>query len=180
MSNRFVLPSFRSQVPKRPEVEGHELAPATEKPIETIAAPAPVETGERPSLLEEKVRLHGKFIDEFNLTFIDKMTREELHRSISGYVSDFIHTEQIALNQKELESFTEEIIDEIFVSRFGGRVERLVALEEPFHRGQPARAKASQAGQALQRLGEVEQSAVTDPQAIQIGRRQGKPVKSVQ
>ena len=79
----------------------------------TIAKLVPVETGERPTLLEEKVRLHGKFIDEFNLAFIDKMSREELHRSISAYVSDFIHTEQIALNQKELEDFTEEIIDEI-------------------------------------------------------------------
>jgi pilus assembly protein CpaF len=112
MSNRFVLPSFRSQAFKLPEVENHEIAATTEKPLE-IAQPAPVESGERPTLLEEKVRLHGKLIDEFNLTFIDKMSREELHRSISGYVSDFIHTEQIALNQQELEDFTDEIIDEI-------------------------------------------------------------------
>ena len=112
MSNRFVLPSFRSPAPKRFEVENHELTATAETPL-TIVEPPPVEAGERPSLLEEKVRLHGKFIDEFNLGFIDKMPREELHRNISTYVSDFIHTEQIALNQKELEDFTEEIIDEI-------------------------------------------------------------------
>jgi pilus assembly protein CpaF len=113
MSNRFVLPSFRAQVPKRPEVESHEITATPQAPLTIVQPAAAVETGERPSLLEEKVRLHGKFIDEFNLAFVDKMSREELHRNISGYVSDFIHAEKIALNQKELEDFTEEIIDEI-------------------------------------------------------------------
>lgn len=77
-----------------------------------IAAPL-FEVEGRPALLDEKVELHGKIIDEFNLAFLDKMSREDLLRQISGYVSDYVHKQRIPLNQRELEAFTEEILDEM-------------------------------------------------------------------
>ena len=110
MSNRFIFSSFRSERAKSPPET--ETQPAVEARVPAVAKPAP-EAEARPALLEEKVRLHGKIIDEFNLAFIDKMSREELLRGISGYVSDFVVAERIALNQKELADFTDEIIDEM-------------------------------------------------------------------
>ena len=110
MSNKFIFSSFRSEhATPAPESSPQ---PVIEAPVPPVVTPG-VEPGARPALLEEKVRLHGKIIDEFNLAFIDKMSREDLTRHISGYVSDFVVAERIPLNQKELAQFTEEIIDEM-------------------------------------------------------------------
>jgi len=40
----------------------------------------------RPALLEEKLKLHGRIIDEFNLALLEKLAPEELHRQVQAYV----------------------------------------------------------------------------------------------
>src|ERR1700704_2611866 len=67
----------------------------------------------RPALLEEKLKLHARIIDEFNLTLLDKLPRAELVRQVNAYVAKYVQAEKISLNQKELEIFSEEIIDEM-------------------------------------------------------------------
>jgi pilus assembly protein CpaF len=67
----------------------------------------------RPALLEEKLKLHSRIIDEFNLTLLDKLPRAELVRQVYAYVAKYVQAEKISLNQKELEIFSEEIIDEM-------------------------------------------------------------------
>src|ERR1700751_1041207 len=60
----------------------------------------------RPALLDEKLKLHTKIIDEFNLPSLEKLSREDLVREIRSYVVDYVRTERISLNQKELDIFT--------------------------------------------------------------------------
>jgi pilus assembly protein CpaF len=67
----------------------------------------------RPRLLDEKLKLHGLIIDEFNLNLLEKLSPEELHRQVKAYVGNYIRTERIALNQKELDAFTDEVIAEM-------------------------------------------------------------------
>ena len=67
----------------------------------------------RPTLLEEKLKLHAQIIDEFNLALLEKLTRDELIRQVRAYIADYVRTEKISLNQKELEVFTDEIIAEM-------------------------------------------------------------------
>jgi pilus assembly protein CpaF len=67
----------------------------------------------RPTLLEEKLKLHAQIIDEFNLALLEKLTRDELIRQVRVYIADYVRTEKISLNQKELEVFTDEIIAEM-------------------------------------------------------------------
>jgi pilus assembly protein CpaF len=67
----------------------------------------------RPALLEEKLKLHARIIDEFNLILLDKLPRAELVRQVNAYVAKYVQAEKISLNQKELEVFSEEIIDEM-------------------------------------------------------------------
>jgi pilus assembly protein CpaF len=67
----------------------------------------------RPALLEEKLKLHARIIDEFNLTLLDKLPRAELVRQVHAYVAKYVQAEKISLNQKELEIFSEEIVDEM-------------------------------------------------------------------
>jgi pilus assembly protein CpaF len=67
----------------------------------------------RPKLLEEKLKLHARIIDEFNLTLLDKLPHAELVRQVNAYVAKYVRAEKISLNQRELEIFSEEIIDEM-------------------------------------------------------------------
>jgi pilus assembly protein CpaF len=83
------------------------------------AAPAESETfyrdliDQRPALIEEKLKLHARIIDEFNLTVLEKLPRSELVKQVHTYVANYVRAEKISLNQKELEIFSEEIIDEM-------------------------------------------------------------------
>jgi len=67
----------------------------------------------RPALLDEKVKLHAHIIDEFNLTLLEKLPREELVRQVRAYIANYVRIENIALNQRELEMFSDEVIDEM-------------------------------------------------------------------
>ena len=68
---------------------------------------------QRPALLDEKLKLHARIIDEFNLAILEKLPRDELIRQVNGYVANYVRTEKLSLNQKELELFCKEIIDEM-------------------------------------------------------------------
>jgi pilus assembly protein CpaF len=67
----------------------------------------------RPALLDEKLKLHTKIIDEFNLPSLERLSREDLVREIRSYVVDYVRAERISLNQKELDIFATEIVDEM-------------------------------------------------------------------
>lgn len=67
----------------------------------------------RPALLDEKLKLHGRIIDEFNLALLDKLAPEELFRQVRIYVSNYVRAERISLNQKELEVFAHEVLAEM-------------------------------------------------------------------
>src|SRR5258708_1416107 len=84
-----------------------ERAPGGPKGPTTAAAAA------RPPLLEEKLKLHARIIDEFNLVLLEKLPRAELVRQVHAYVADYVRSERISLNQRELDVFSEEIIDEM-------------------------------------------------------------------
>jgi pilus assembly protein CpaF len=64
-------------------------------------------------LVEAKVRLHRKLIDDLNLPMLERLSREELRVQISEVVSDYVRTERILLNARELETFTTEVLDEL-------------------------------------------------------------------
>src|SRR3984957_16482638 len=68
---------------------------------------------EQPTLLDAKLKLHGRIIDEFNLAVLEKLSPEELRREVQAYVADYVRAERISLNQKELESFTSEVLAEM-------------------------------------------------------------------
>src|SRR5437667_4521004 len=68
---------------------------------------------QRPALVDEKVKLHERIIDAFNLTSLEKLPREDLAREVRSYVSEYAKTERLSLNQRELLAFAEEIVDEM-------------------------------------------------------------------
>jgi pilus assembly protein CpaF len=68
---------------------------------------------QRPALIEQKLKLHARIIDEFNLTALEKLPRPELVKQVSAYVANYVRSEKISLNRRELELFSEEIINEM-------------------------------------------------------------------
>src|SRR6266487_4519148 len=68
---------------------------------------------QRPALLDEKVKLHERIIDEFNLASLEKLSREDLAREVCNYLGEYAKTERLSLNQRELLAFADEIVDEM-------------------------------------------------------------------
>ena len=95
--------------------------PATETAADPIQAAVVLEAetiyheaiSQRPALLDEKVKLHERIIDEFNLASLDKLPREELVGVVHTFVSNYVRAEKLSLNQKEQLAFSEEIVDEM-------------------------------------------------------------------
>jgi pilus assembly protein CpaF len=64
-------------------------------------------------LLDAKVRLHRRLIEEINLSALEKLPEEEMRAHIKQLVTQYILVERLALNQQELEDFVSEILDEM-------------------------------------------------------------------
>src|SRR5215469_851972 len=89
-----------------PEVIGRESA----TPLENFYADL---MARRPELLDEKLKLHERIIDEFNLAALEKLSPEDLSKQIRTYVGNYARGESLSLNQKELDIFANEILAEM-------------------------------------------------------------------
>jgi pilus assembly protein CpaF len=99
--------------PEPPVALPPEAAPAlavAEPPPEVVA---PVNTLLSEKLLDAKVRLHRRLIEEINLSVLEKMPDEEVRRHVHTLVSQYTLAERLALNAQELEDFVAEILDEM-------------------------------------------------------------------
>ena len=64
-------------------------------------------------LLDAKVRLHRRLIEEINLSALEKLPEEEIRKHVQQLVSQYILVERLALNAQELAEFVTEILDEM-------------------------------------------------------------------
>jgi pilus assembly protein CpaF len=95
-------------------IEAPSLQAVAELPrLEPNPEPTPSVSPLRDKLLDAKVRLHRRLIEEINLSAIEKVSEGEVRRQISALVAQYVMAERIALNAQELENFVDEIIDEM-------------------------------------------------------------------
>src|SRR3954447_25829555 len=84
---------------------------------EPEAAPEPSQASANPlhsdKLLDAKVRLHRRLIEEINLSALEKLPEHEIRQHIQQLVSQYILVERLALNARELNEFVAEILDEM-------------------------------------------------------------------
>jgi pilus assembly protein CpaF len=64
-------------------------------------------------IVDAKMRLHCKLLDEMNLSAVEKASHAELKATLSELVSGFVLEERLPVNSSELESLVEELIDEM-------------------------------------------------------------------
>jgi pilus assembly protein CpaF len=88
-------------------------APAS---LPAVTAPTPVAAVNpllTEKLLDAKVRLHRKLIEEINLSALEKLPDEDMRAHVQQLVSQYVLAERLALNTQELNDFVSEIIDEM-------------------------------------------------------------------
>jgi pilus assembly protein CpaF len=102
-----------------------EIAPAEDTVLEgvswTVFPDAAQEPVAAPStnpllsdkLLDAKVRLHRRLIEEINLSALEKLPEDEIRNHILQLVSQYVLVERLALNTQELNDFVSEILDEM-------------------------------------------------------------------
>ncbi|MGH6672990.1 MAG: CpaF family protein [Xanthobacteraceae bacterium] len=83
---------------------------AAAEPAAPSAAGNPLLTDK---LLDAKVRLHRRLIEEINLSALEKLPEEDIRNHIQQLVSQYVLTERLALNTQELNDFVLEILDEM-------------------------------------------------------------------
>src|SRR5262245_25224821 len=77
---------------------------------EPIAAQAQANPLLSDKLLDAKVRLHRRLIEEINLSALEKLPEDEMRGHVQQLVTQYILVERLALNQQELNDFVSEII----------------------------------------------------------------------
>ncbi len=118
-----MLGRFTSRQPEVPAVPPAPIAdvisaPALSPEPEAPTPPPPVETKPEPrsgndKLIEAKVRLHRKLIEEINLSVLENMSDEEKHSQIHDLVAEYAMSERLALNATELNEFVADVLDEM-------------------------------------------------------------------
>ncbi len=89
------------QIPRSNAQEVHE------------AAPVQVNNRTNDRVLDAKVRLHRKLIEELNLVALERLPVEEVRREIMGFVSEQVREERLALNVAELDALVDDIVNEM-------------------------------------------------------------------
>src|SRR5213075_682546 len=96
------------------------LAPAVEPAVaretaEASSDAARMEAAERTQrkMLDAKVRLHRRLIEEINLSAVDKASEAELRKLVGDLVAEYVLSERLPVNAEERETLLNELLDEM-------------------------------------------------------------------
>jgi pilus assembly protein CpaF len=65
------------------------------------------------TILDVRLKLHGKLIEEIDLSKLDKLDEPEMRRQVRRLVGDFARTERLPLNGTELDELGASVFDEM-------------------------------------------------------------------
>src|SRR5882757_4161360 len=112
-TKRAAAPEFVPVAEPSPVLEGVSwtvFAEPSPEPVAQAANPNPLLSDK---LLDAKVRLHRRLIEEINLQAMERLPEDEIRVHITQLVTQYILIERLALNQQELNDFVSEILDEM-------------------------------------------------------------------
>ncbi|HEX8231774.1 MAG TPA: CpaF family protein [Caulobacteraceae bacterium] len=75
--------------------------------------PAPPPAPPTDALLDVRLKLHGRLIDELDLSKLEKLDEAEMRRQVRKLVGDFARDERLALNGGELDDLGASVFDEM-------------------------------------------------------------------
>ena len=114
---RFNLARVRPPQPEAQAQASATAAPAADAqgaaaPAEK-AAPQPKVKSEQSKQIDMRLKLHGRLIEELDLSKLDKLSEAELRREVMRLTADFARAERVAINHAELEALGASIYDEM-------------------------------------------------------------------
>jgi len=115
MSDRFII---KKKINRKGNdlSEGVDTASSVLEPDEDIDSEelqAPIQQLQDSRFLDAKVRLHRRLIEELNLTAVEKIPEKQVREQVHALVSEYVLSERLPLNTKELKSFADEVFDEM-------------------------------------------------------------------
>jgi pilus assembly protein CpaF len=116
MAGRFTVRRVALTEVPAPDAAPEPAATTWAPPFQSSPEPPaqePAHTLRSDKLLDAKVRLHRKLIEEINLSALEKLPEEEIRRHVQGLVAQYVMVERLALNAQELDEFVSEILDEM-------------------------------------------------------------------
>ena len=84
------------------------LSGDTDAPVESAASVSAAD-----SMLDMRLRLHARLIDEIDLSKLDKLDETDMRKQVRRLVGDFARTERLALNAGELDELGASVFDEM-------------------------------------------------------------------
>ena len=78
-----------------------------------MAAAEPEPAAASNALLDAKLRLHGRLIEEVDLSKLEKLDDGELRRQVRALVGEFARAERLPFNTTELEDLSASVLDEM-------------------------------------------------------------------
>lgn len=99
--------------------QGHPAPETAAAPSEpAVATPEPVEPEKKEQnlsdqLLEAKLRIHSKIIDELDLSALGELSEEDLRSQIGVFVTREITRERLPLGSQEVKAFADSIVHEM-------------------------------------------------------------------
>ncbi len=103
--------SFRRA--SEPEIEP-VVQPTAAEPAPVVEPPPASSTqAERDTMLDTRLRLHSRLIDELDLSKLDRLEEGEMRRHVRSLVGDFARDESLALNAAELDDLGASVFDEM-------------------------------------------------------------------
>lgn len=102
---------FTPRIPDPAPVETNDNAPAA--PVEATPVKQPEQDDKAFDMLEAKLQIHAKLIDELDLSALDKLDDDTMRRRVRAIVSEIIRKEDMALSAAEEASFADAVMDEM-------------------------------------------------------------------
>src|ERR1700674_2942260 len=112
-AKRAAAPEFVPVEEPSPTLEGVSWTVFPEPAAESVLQTANANPLLTDKLLDAKVRLHRRLIEEINLQALERLPEDEIRAHIHQLVTQYILVERLALNQQELNDFVSEILDEM-------------------------------------------------------------------
>jgi pilus assembly protein CpaF len=126
MAGRFTARRNPVAQPQPAPVPAQDAPSVSDVPVWSVLAepepvPPPVAVEPPPAanplhtdkLLDAKVRLHRRLLEEVNLQALEKLPEDQMREHIQKLVGQYVVSERLALNAQELNSFVVEILDEM-------------------------------------------------------------------
>jgi pilus assembly protein CpaF len=100
--------------PLDPVAAAPEAAAVAPAPVlEPIPTPAPTPASVHDDMLDMRLRLHARLIEEIDLSKLGELDETEMRRQVRKLVGDFARDSRLALNAGEMDQLGAEVFDEM-------------------------------------------------------------------